>query len=79
MAESPGSVKFRDLCIVCDHYFGSPRQTGGSHKIYKTPWAGDPRINLQQAPGGMAKIYQINQVLAALKRLRAEKEHEPKV
>jgi hypothetical protein len=76
MKESPRSVRFKDLCLVCDHYFGSARQTRGSHKIYKTPWPGDPRINLQKAPDGMAKIYQISQVLAALERL--EKDHEPK-
>ena len=45
-----------------------PRQTGGSHTVFKTPWQGDPRINLQD-DGGKAKPYQVKQVLAALDKL----------
>jgi len=44
MQEKPNNVKFSDLCRVCDHYFGETRQKGTSHRIYKTPWAGDPRV-----------------------------------
>jgi hypothetical protein len=74
MRESPGSVRFTDLGKVCEHYFGKPRQQGTSHRIYKTPWAGDPRINIQDSRG-MAKAYQVKQVLAAIDRL--ESQHEP--
>jgi hypothetical protein len=76
MRESPKNVRFGDLSRVCESYFGAPRQTGGSHKIYRTPWAGDPRINIQEGSNGMAKIYQIRQVLAAIERI--SKEHGPK-
>lgn len=34
-----------DLAEACEVYFGSPRQQGTSHSIYKTLWAGDPRLN----------------------------------
>ena len=74
MRESPGSVRFTDLGKVCEHYFGKPRQQGTSHRIYKTPWAGDPRINIQDSRG-MARAYQVKQVLAAIDRL--ESQHEP--
>ena len=37
-------------------------------------WTGDPRINIQDSHG-MAKAYQVKQVLAAIDRL--ESEHEP--
>jgi hypothetical protein len=74
MRESPGNVRFKDLCKVCEHYFGKPRQRGTNHRIYRTPWAGDPRINIQESRG-MAKVYQIKQVLAAIDRL--ENKHEP--
>lgn len=74
MRESPGSVRFKDLCRVCEHYFGNPRQQGTSHRIFRTPWASDPRINIQDSHG-MAKVYQIKQVLAAIDRL--ESQHEP--
>ena len=68
MKHNPKGIAFNDLCKVCDHYFGNPRQTGSSHRIYKTPWQGDPRINIQNDKG-MAKFYQVNQVLMAIKRL----------
>jgi len=37
MVRNPKGVKFADLCKVCEHYFGEPRQSGSSHRIYKTP------------------------------------------
>lgn len=68
MRRNPKGIRFRDLCKVCDFYFGEARQTAGSHRIYKTPWPGDPRVNIQNA-GGMAKAYQVRQVLRAIDRL----------
>jgi hypothetical protein len=68
MRRYPRGIRFRDLCKVCDFYFGEARQTGSSHRIYKTPWPGDPRVNIQNA-GGMAKAYQVRQVLKAIDRL----------
>jgi len=68
MENNPKGIRFNDLCKVCDHYFGEPRQGGSSHRIYKTPWTGDPRINIQNDKG-KAKIYQVKQVLLAIKRL----------
>ena len=65
---NPRGIRFRDLCKVCDFYFGEARQTGSSHRVYKTPWQGDPRLNIQNA-GGMAKAYQVRQVLKAIDRL----------
>ena len=44
---NPKNVRFDDLLNFCIKYFGSPR-TRGSHHIFKTPWKGDPRINLQK-------------------------------
>ena len=68
MRQSPKGISFNDLCKVCDSYFGKPRQSGSSHRVYKTPWQGDPRVNIQNA-GGKAKPYQVRQVLAAIDRL----------
>jgi len=36
---------------VCRELFGEPRQSSGSHVVFKTPWQGDPRINLQNSKG----------------------------
>lgn len=71
MRNNPGTVRFADLCKVCDHYFGEARQTSGSHRVYKTPWAGDPRVNIQNDKG-MAKAYQVKQVLKAIERVEVE-------
>jgi len=76
MRRSPQNVRFDDLAKVCDEYFGEPRQDGTSHKVYKTPWQGDPRVNIQRGKDGSAKAYQVRQVLDAIARLDAERNEE---
>lgn len=65
---NPKTVKFANLEKVCRHYFGEPRQSGTSHQVYKMPWQGDPRVNIQNDKG-QAKPYQVRQVLAAIDKL----------
>lgn len=69
MKSNPKSVRFSDLEAVCQNYFGNPRKSGGSHCVYKTPWHGDPRINIQN-DHGKAKVYQVKQVLQAIEKLK---------
>jgi hypothetical protein len=64
---NPANIRFADLRRLCEHYFGAPRQSG-SHLIFRTPWPGDPRVNIQDRHG-KAKPYQVKQVLAAIDRL----------
>ena len=71
MKRNPRGIRFDELCKICHYFFGEPRQTGSSHRVYKTPWQGDPRINIQNAKG-MAKPYQVRQVLRAIARLETE-------
>lgn len=71
MRKNPKGVRFKDLCRVCEYYFGRARQNRSSHRIYRMPWAGDPRVNIQNAKG-MAKAYQVKQVLKAIERLQDE-------
>jgi hypothetical protein len=66
--QNPKGIRFNDLCKICDHFFGEPRISDSSHRVYKTPWQGDPRINIQNYKG-KAKAYQVKQVLLALERL----------
>ena len=61
-------IRFSDLVRICDHFFGEPRQRGTSHRVYRTPWPGDPRVNIQN-DRGMAKAYQVRQVIRALEKL----------
>ena len=68
MKRNPKDVRFTDLRKVCDHFFGEPRKHASSHVVYKTPWQGDPRINIQHHKR-KAKAYQVKQVLLALEKL----------
>ncbi len=72
MRHNPKGIGFQELCKVCDFYFGEARQSGSSHRIYKTPWQGDPRVNIQNDKG-KAKAYQVRQVVKAIKRLEAQR------
>jgi len=74
MRTNPKGIAFRDLCRVCDFHFGPPRQRWSSHRVYRTPWQGDPRVNIQNDKG-LAKPYQVRQVVKAIDRLEAD--HEP--
>ena len=65
------AVRFMDLGKVREEYFGKPRQTSGSHAVFKTPWLGDPRVNVQD-DHGKAKPYQVRQVLAAIDKLEGK-------
>jgi hypothetical protein len=68
MRREPANVRFSELRKLCEEYFGQPRQSGTSHAIFKTPWVGDPRINIQDQKG-KAKTYQVRQVLLAIDKL----------
>ena len=70
MRRNPKGIRFNELSKVCDHYFDKPRKSGTSHRVYKTPWAGDPRVNIQNSRG-KAKAYQVRQVLLAIDRLES--------
>jgi len=69
---NPKNVRFSDLVKICDHYFGESKQNGTSHCVYKTPWMGDPRVNIQNKHG-KAKTYQVKQVLAAIEKIEGMK------
>jgi len=75
MRRSPAQVRYADLYKVCVEYFDEPRQSASSHAVFKTPWPGDPRVNIQNAKG-KAKPYQVRQVLLALEKLQ-EKDGSP--
>lgn len=67
MHRNPKNVRFAALRTVCTRYFGDPRRHG-SHLVYRTPWPGEPRVNIQPQRS-MAKPYQVRQVLRAIGRL----------
>ena len=74
MLDNPQNVTFDDLIKICRQHFGEPR-IRGSHYIFKTPWKGDPRINLQKDKK-MAKPYQVKDVAKAIEKLEAQREEQ---
>ena len=58
LRENPKGVRFAELARICERYFGEPR----------SPGTGDPRVNIQNDKG-MAKPYQVRQVIKALEKL----------
>lgn len=62
LRNNPDNSKFEDLRTVCLHVFGRWSQKGGSHLVFTTGVADDPRVVIQ-ARGNMAKGYQVKQVL----------------
>lgn len=73
--KAAGSLRFSELLKICESCFGSYR-INSSHHIFKTPWQGDPRINLQKGKGNSAKPYQVRQVLNALRKLQELEEQK---
>ena len=69
LESSEKNVRFSRLLTICENVFGEYR-TSGSHHIFKTPWQGDLRINLQKLKGNLAKPYQVRQVLRCLRKLK---------
>ena len=70
LRNNPNNVRFADLAKLCDAYFGVPRHNATSHRIYRTPWPGDPRVNIQNDKG-KAKPYQVRQVIKAIEKLES--------
>lgn len=70
MAQNPAGVRFSDALRLASFYFGEPRVTG-SHHIFRTPWPGLPRVNLQQEKGNTANQYQIRQLLDAIEKAKS--------
>jgi hypothetical protein len=69
LEKNPKQVRFARLMTICEAFFGKARKSGGSHFIYKTPWQGDPRINIQDK-GGKAKPEQVKDLIRALRKLK---------
>ena len=74
-APKSDELRYADVFKVCEHFFGQARSSGTSHAVFKTPWAGDPRVNIQN-DHGMAKEYQVRQVMAAIRKLEESNDNE---
>ena len=69
MKASPAGVRFGELMRGLRALLRPGPAVGFSHAVFKTPWVGDPRVNIQNDKG-KAKAYQVRQVLAAIDKLK---------
>lgn len=76
MRQGPNNARYRDLCKVCDEYFGTAKQKGSSHRVYEIGLPGEPPINIQEGKNGKAKPYQVKQVLRAIEAVERSKARE---
>jgi hypothetical protein len=67
LLENPKNVSFKVDLKIATKFFGPPK-IKGSHHVFKTPWRGEPWVNLQK-DGKQAKEYQVKQLIKALKNL----------
>ena len=74
--ENEKNIQYKTLLQICTCFFEGPR-VHGSHYIFKTPWKGQPWVNIQK-DGKRAKTYQVRQVKQALQRLKEIKYQERK-
>jgi hypothetical protein len=58
---NPVGLQLADLIRLLEALGFEHRRTSGSHRIFRA--AGLPLVNLQDDGGGMAKTYQVRQVL----------------
>lgn len=69
---SSSNLRFEEACRLAERFAFSLARTAGSHRIYKKP--GVPElINLQNV-NGMAKAYQVEQVLGSIAELGLDEE-----
>jgi hypothetical protein len=71
MRNNPGGVRFNDLIQLCTAVFGEPEHKSGSHRKFRT--FGVRPLIVQPGRNGMAKPYQVKQVLKQLDTQESEK------
>ncbi|MGE5284943.1 MAG: type II toxin-antitoxin system HicA family toxin [Actinomycetota bacterium] len=65
---NPAGVRFRELCLLAEHVGFIRRGGKGSHVVYEKE--GMLEILTFQDRKGMAKTYQVKQLLAAIEKYR---------
>jgi predicted RNA binding protein YcfA (HicA-like mRNA interferase family) len=71
MRSNPAGVRFDDLIRVCTAVFGKPERKVGSHRKFRT--SGARPLIVQPGRNGMAKPYQVKQILRQLDTQESEK------
>ncbi len=69
--ESPHNLRFHQLFSICSAIWGTPRNTGGSHHIFRAPWRGAPILLLTSHPTNV-EVVQVVKVRAGIRKMLAE-------
>ena len=72
---SPANLRFRQLCQLAECYGFVMKRQSGSHQVYVRP--GWPRPMTFQDVKGMAKPYQVRQLLDAIDLIEQGQHDEP--
>ncbi len=67
---NPAGVRFREICLLAEHVGFTRRGGKGSHVVYEKD--GVDEILTFQERKGMAKPYQVRQLLAVIEKYRLE-------
>jgi hypothetical protein len=73
MRRNPQGIRFRDLCRVCDFSLGRPARAAAVIVCTKRHGRVTRESIYIQNDKGMAKPYQVRQVLRAIDRLEADR------
>ncbi|GAB4373348.1 MAG: hypothetical protein Kow00128_22820 [Deltaproteobacteria bacterium] len=69
---NPAGVRFQEICLLAEHLGFTRRGGKGSHVVYEKE--GVEEILTFQDRKGMAKSYQVKQLLAVIEKYRLEEE-----
>jgi predicted RNA binding protein YcfA (HicA-like mRNA interferase family) len=67
---NPAGIRFKELCLLAEHTGFQKRGGKGSHVVYERD--GVEEILTFQNHRGMAKPYQVKQMLAVIEKYRLE-------
>ncbi len=67
---NPAGIRFREICLLAEHVGFTRRGGKGSHVVYEK--VGVDEILTFQDRKGMAKPYQVKQLLAVIEKYRLE-------
>jgi len=65
---NPAGIRFREICLLAEHFGFTSRGGKGSHVVYEKD--GVEEILTFQDRQGMAKPYQVKQLLAVIEKFR---------
>jgi hypothetical protein len=64
---NPKNLRFSELCLICKHFGMESRKSGSSHVCYKRSISPRFTVTIQNV-NGMAKPYQVKQLLGQLEK-----------